>query len=216
MTYSRQSPSRRYQELLEQYRSLHADGDVKRGMSSAQTYPGVSLLRHCVGIRELIEKTGADTVLDYGCGKCIAYELSPIEIPGHGREDSLLDYWDVSVHCYDPCHPPYSKLPQGRFCGVISTDVLEHCPEEDLSWIVDEMFAYADRFVFANIACYLAKAYLPNGENAHLTIREPQWWEELFASKASARRDVGWRILTDSLESTTSNSAVVVHRFGTL
>jgi len=216
MNYSRQLPSRRYQELLEQYRMLHADGEVSRGLSAEETYAGVSLLRHCAEIRELIGKTGASSLLDYGCGKGIAYELSPIDIPGHGRVESLLDYWDVDVHCYDPCHVPYSRLPEGRFCGVVSTDVLEHCPEDDLGWIVGELFAFADRFVFASIACYPALAHLPNGENAHLTIREPRWWEELFASAARTRPNVGWRIVTDSLESSGPQTSLIVNRFGTL
>ena len=215
MPYSRQSPSQRYQALLEQYKQLHAEGDANRGLSSGQTYPGVSLLRHCAGIRELVQKTGADTLLDYGSGKGIAYELSPIDIPGHGRVDSLLDYWDVSVQCFDPCYEPYSTLPQGKFSGVISTDVLEHCPEEDLGWIVAEMFSFAERFVFANIACYPAQAHLPNGENAHLTIRDPQWWQRLFETTAKGSPGVGWRILTDTLQTGSPQSSLVVQRFGT-
>jgi hypothetical protein len=66
---------------------------------------------------------------------------------------------------------PFSALPEGRFDGVVCTDVLEHCPEEDLPWIVGELFGYARLFVFANVACYPAAKKLPNGENAHCTIR---------------------------------------------
>jgi hypothetical protein len=217
MIYSRQSPSGRYQELLQQYSTLHADGDRKRGLAAEQTYAGISLFRQCAGIRELIQQTGASTILDYGCGKGIAYDLSPIDIPGEGRVESLLDYWDVdSVHCFDPCYPPYANLPQGRFGGVICTDVLEHCPEDDLGWIVRELFSFADRFVFANVACYSALAHLPNGENAHLTIRDPQWWEALFATTAKTYPDVGWRILTDSMQAEMPTRTITVRRFGTL
>jgi hypothetical protein len=54
---------------------------------------------------------------------------------------------------------------------VISTDVLEHCPGKvNVPWIVDEMFGYATRFVFANVAVIPAGKRLPNGENAHCTI----------------------------------------------
>ena len=27
-----------------------------------------------------------------------------------------------------------------------------------------------------NVACYNAAALLPNGENAHVTVRAPSWW----------------------------------------
>jgi hypothetical protein len=214
--YSKVSPSRRYLDLLYQYSALHSNGESRRGFSAEETYPGTSLLPHCRSIRELIEKTGATTILDYGSGKGIAYELSPIDIPGHGRAQNLLDYWDVdSVHCFDPCYPPYAKPPQGQFSGVVCTDVLEHCPEEDLGWIVRELFMFADRFVFASIACYPALTHLPNGENAHLTIREPQWWEGLFAAAAQDRPQVGWRIVTDGIEVSDPN-AIRRQRFGTV
>ena len=28
-----------------------------------------------------------------------------------------------------------------------------------------------------NVACYKAAALLPNGENAHVTVRHPLWWK---------------------------------------
>lgn len=46
-----------------------------------------------------------------------------------------------------------------------------------MPWILDEMFSYARKFVFASIACYPAKKRLPTGENAHCTIRPREWWE---------------------------------------
>ena len=60
-------------------------------------------------------------------------------------------------------------------------DVLEHCPEQDLRWIVAEIFGFANRFVFANVASYEAMTTLPNGENAHCTVRPSEWWNAVFA-----------------------------------
>ena len=71
-------------------------------------------------------------------------------------------------------------MPRARFDGVISTDVLEHCPAEDIPWIIDEIFSFADEFVYLNVACYPAKKLLPNGENAHCTIEPPEWWKAHF------------------------------------
>ncbi len=90
------------------------------------------------------------------------------------------------MRCYDPGYPPYAALPEGKFDGVISTDVLEHCPEEDMPWIVAELFACATRFVFANVACFPARKRLPNGQNAHCTVRPLKWWRELI-EKVAAR-----------------------------
>src|SRR5690606_11800435 len=113
--------------------------------------------------------------------------------------DSVLDYWDIAaVHCYDPCYAPYSKLPEGRFDGVVCTDVLEHCPEQDLPWIIGEIFGYADRFVYANVACYPARKHLPNGENAHCTIKPAAWWRTLLQEASAGRTGLTWEVWVQS------------------
>jgi hypothetical protein len=185
--------------LLALYRQLHEGGETHLGMSPETTYPGVSVLTHLKRIKELIIATGARTLLDYGCGKGLQYELSPVTVPGEGQHDSVLDYWELDeVRCYDPCHAPFSKLPDGRFDGVITTDVLEHCPEEDIGWIVAELFSYAERFVFASIAAYPAKSRLPTGENAHCTIRPLEWWRDTFAAAAASRPQVTWKLFVEA------------------
>ena len=75
---------------------------------------------------------------------------------------------------------------------MICTDVLEHCPEADLPWIIAELFGFARRFVFASIACHPAVKRLPNGENAHCTVKPPQFWAELFISAANSHPGVLW------------------------
>src|SRR5262249_29661429 len=94
-------------------------------------------------------------------------------------------------------HEPFNRLPSGKYDGVICTDVLEHCPEDDMTWIVGELFTHARHFLFVNVACYRAKAHLNNGENAHCTIRDVAWWQEIFASTAAAHREVRYTALLD-------------------
>ena len=215
MSFSRASPSPRYLELQGLYRQLHGEGEKFQGLKPEQTYPGISLLPHLSDIKAMVEAFGARTILDYGCGKGTAYSMSGIEVKGFGKIDNVLDYWDVdSVHCYDPCYQPYSRVPQERFDGVVSTDVLEHCPEEDLSWIVGEIFGYAERFVFASVACYPAKSRLPTGENAHCTVRSAQWWEELFARAATSHPAIAWRVCAISIVGEPQAPRVTTRYFG--
>lgn len=198
MKFTRQNPSARYLELTGLYRRLHSEGERRLGLTADQTYPGISLLPHVKRIKDLIDRTGARTLLDYGCGKGYQYDPKLITIPDAGTWDSVIDYWDVDeVCCYDPCFERYSKLPEGKFDGVISTDVLEHCPEQDVPWIVAEIFDYATRLVFANVACYPALATLPNGENAHCTVRPFEWWNAVFAEVAKAHPAVTWQLLVE-------------------
>lgn len=201
MNFTRSNPSTRYQELQAMYRQLHREGEKHLGLPAEKTFNGLSLLPQLVRIKSMIERTGACTILDYGSGKGQQYALSPLVAGNESRFDDVLDFWGVdSVHCYDPAYEPYSTLPSGRFDGVISTDVLEHCPEEDIPWIIDEIFSFADRFVYANIACYPATKRLPNGENAHCTIRPSVWWEDLLREVSRRYPAVRWQIWVQTVE----------------
>ena len=62
---------------------------------------------------------------------------------------------------------------------------MEHCPEEDIPWILDEIFQHAKKFVYVNIACYPAQKTLPDGQNAHCTIKPKEWWEAIFENLKS-------------------------------
>ena len=176
------------------YQRMHLQGDVTRNAAPEATFQGISLRAHVAHIRQLAAATKAQSILDYGCGKGMLYHERPFRVAGSDASwESVADYWDVDfVDRYDPSYPPYSKLPEGRFDGVICTDVLEHCPEEDMPWIVGELFGYAHRFVFASIAGYPAKKHLPDGSNAHCTIRPREWWEALFNEHARQRPGFLW------------------------
>jgi hypothetical protein len=69
-----------------------------------------------------------------------------------------------------------------------------------VDWIVAEIFSLAARFVYANVACYPAMKRLPSGENAHITIRAPEWWRAKFAHAAGAHAGVRWELHADTLD----------------
>jgi hypothetical protein len=187
---SRRNPSERYRRLLELYREMHVRGEVLKRLPPERTFPGASLLPQAHHIRRLVQHTASRTLLDYGSGKGMQYRPMALS-DGNGSWQSVQDYWGVErVACYDPAYEPFSRLAEERFDGVICTDVLEHCPEQDLPWIVEELFARAAKFVFASVACHPAVKRLPNGENAHCTVRPPAFWEALFARSASTLWEV--------------------------
>jgi hypothetical protein len=43
----------------------------------------------------------------------------------------------------------------------------------------------ANKLLIVNVACYKAAALLPNGENAHVTVRSPDWWKGAFDTISS-------------------------------
>ena len=195
MNYSRANPSPRYTELQNLYRAMHEKGEAFLGALPEKTFSGESLGPELARIKALVEKTGAQTILDYGSGKGRQYDKRPLRDVNGRPWPSVMDYWNVDeVVCYDPCYAPLSRLPEGKFDGVICTDVLEHCPELDMPWIVEEMFGYASRFVYASVANFPARKRLPNGENAHCTVKPGEWWAPLFERAASTRAGVLWKV----------------------
>ena len=213
--YSRANPSPRYLELQNLYRTMHQEGEKFLGVPPEETFPGKSLTPQVHRIKALIRKTGALLILDYGSGKGKQYDPWLIKDGAGGEWPSVMDYWDVDeVVCYDPCYPPFSKYPGGKFDGVISTDVLEHCPEEDIPWIIDEIFSFATRFVFANVACYPARKRLPTGENAHCTIQPVEWWKHLIEGIAASYPGVTWEVRIQSRVDGPQGSRLVEQRIG--
>jgi hypothetical protein len=200
---SRANPSARFRELEGIYARVHTGGlSQSDNPEPASVFAGNSLLPFVDDIRELIVSTRSKTLLDYGCGKGVIHKLHKLMLPNGKTVGSLNDYWGIDrITLFDPGVEAYAQLPTGPFDGVISTDVLEHVPEEDIPWVLKELFDFADRFVFANIASYPATKTLPNGWNAHVTIKPADWWREKIMAAAEGWRGAAYRFVVSEKRS---------------
>lgn len=193
--YTKEHPSERYLALLDLYEGAHAEESTPREPDPRQKFTGISLAPHVRTIGRLIRETGARTVLDYGSGKASLYQDSPRHPPG--SRFKVMDLWgEVLVTCYDPGYKPFAGDYEAVYDGVIATDVLEHIPEEDIDWVLGELFGHARRFVYAVATCYAAKKQLPDGANAHCTIKPPDWWRARMAEAGQNHTDVRWLLCT--------------------
>ena len=131
---------------------------------------------HCMSNRDsdilfgLVRGTKSITLLDFGGGKGHQYSRDNMN---HRFGIAILD-----IDIYDIGIPKYSKIPNKVYDGVISIDVLEHIHEKDLDESLTLLFSKAKNFVYIAVSCDPAKTVLPNGLNAHVTIRPPSWWKE--------------------------------------
>lgn len=142
-----------YDTYLEQAKQYHKDD---------KNWQGVALKKFIPAINQIIKDKDIESILDYGCGKA---KYHPEE-------------WNATK--YDPAVPEYQNKPTDKFDLVISTDVLEHIPVDNLKDAIDEIFSYSKKWVFVSVCCRKANAILPNGYNAHATIESAKWWRELF------------------------------------
>jgi len=199
-SYTKENPSSKYLELGEQYKQLHEEGEKSLNLKPEETFQGISLAPQLAKIKKGIALTGSQTLLDYGCGKALAWQPGNF-LDINGSKITTQEFLNVNeVYLYDPGYQPYATEPANKYDAVICTDVLEHIPEADIRWFVNELFAYANKYVFANIAIYPANKILPNGENAHCTIKPIDWWKSVFDDVCAAYPEVEWEIWLDYFE----------------
>lgn len=180
MIFNKNHPSPSYLKLLNEYKNIHKHGIADR--SPEHTYNGRFTISFAEILKKIISKNECNTLLDYGSGKGDRYFKSSI-FAGK-KYPPLKEYWDIEPTLYDP-GVNYEKPESKKFDIVISIDVLEHIPFTDLGWVINEIFEYAKDIVFINVACYPAKAILPNGNNAHVSIFKPWWWCGYISAIAS-------------------------------
>jgi hypothetical protein len=142
-----------YDIYLEQAKLYHQEDKI---------WQGTSIINYIPKINQIIKDKDIKTILDYGCGKA----------KHHPKEWNAIKY--------DPAIQDYQNKPQDKYDLVISTDVLEHIPVENLKQTIEEIFGYSNKWVFVSVCCRKAEAILPNGYNAHATIESAKWWRGLF------------------------------------
>lgn len=145
---------------VEQYKQYHENPNM---------YPGDSINFDTKFIKKLISQFAATSLLDFGCGK--GYQYS--------KERVHEKYFNcILPSLYDPGVPEYSQMPEGKFDGVFTCDVMEHIPEEYIDEVLTQIYSKANKFVFISTSDIPAHAVLPNGENAHVTLKPCSWWIE--------------------------------------
>ena len=136
------------------------------------------------GIRAVIKKGFIDFLnkskYDIFCLQEIKARQEQVEIK---LPSGFKEYWNLKEYfLYDPSYKKNSILPKKSFDCSICIDVLEHIPSQDLSWVIKEILRFTNKIAFFNIACFSAFAVLHNGENAHITIKDPRGWHGFFSS----------------------------------
>ena len=149
------------EDYIDQYREFYDNGGYENNDP---------VVRAKDDIKKMLEQFNCKTLLDYGCGHGLQYS-----------KHNLDRYWGITeLAKYDPGVREFDEKPQGSFDAVINTDVLEHIPEDYVYDVITDIFSYADKFVYFSIATGLAKAVLPNGENAHCTLKPHSEWIQII------------------------------------
>ena len=119
-----------------------------------------------------IIKMNPKSILDYGCG----------------RSDLVSYFWNDGnrrIERYDPAVHEFQRMPEGTFDLVICNDVMEHVLMYDVDRVFNEI-AEKSKTVIFTISLIPARAHLPDGRNAHVTLLNDKEWrrwiEEVFGA----------------------------------
>lgn len=148
--------------------SLEEHNALYKQMHQEPIFKGYSLRKFIPHISSLVVNSNITSVLDFGCGKAECW-----------IKYNLKDQLGISkLGLYDPGVDKFSILPNIKYDLVVCIDVLEHVPENLLDTVFDQIFSVTGKVFFCNISTRLAGKTLPNGDNAHATVKPKEWWLE--------------------------------------
>ena len=150
---SRRSKLAGNRQLIDQYRQIHA-----------QRSYGKSAIKNLRFIRPEIELLHPQSILDYGCGRSNLIDALKLDYP-------------VELYRYDPAIPEFSAKPDKVVDLLTNVDVLEHIEEADLDDVIGDMRASCRNAIII-IDLKEAQTVLPDGRNAHVTLKPREWWRE--------------------------------------
>lgn len=120
---------------------------------------------------EICNKHGITEVLDYGCGK---ETLS--QVVGKMSSQSIV------VNGYDPALPGKDVEPIPH-PFVACVDVLEHVEPALVENVIAHLHSKMLQTGIISVHTKAAKRILPDGRNAHLIIKDQDWWHLRIAEK---------------------------------
>lgn len=140
-------------KLIGDYERLHTT-TADYGATGYKALP--FLLPHILALRPR-------SLIDYGCGRSdLAARL--------GRKAAI-----PAVAGYDPGVAELSQRPEEIFDLLVSVDVLEHVPDDELDAVIAEMAGMAREAIIV-IDTAPARTTLADGRNAHVSLHDREEW----------------------------------------
>lgn len=175
--------SQKGSDLIKFYEEMAFKG-VKRQDGQINTYNDFQLRKFRNLCKNQISSEKIKTILDYGGGG------SDWDAPNFEPKtnQSAKEFFQIQdVHTFEPARGLMEKK---KADCVVCIDVLEHIFIEDIPKVVSELFSLSKKLLVVNVACYKSQALLPNGDNAHITVRSPDWWKGVFDVIASNYKNI--------------------------
>jgi 2-polyprenyl-3-methyl-5-hydroxy-6-metoxy-1,4-benzoquinol methylase len=114
-------------------------------------------------LKYLKSKDDIETILDYGCG------------PGLFKKHMTRMNEPYEIFEYEPGDPKKDFINGPKDC-TICIDVMEHVEENYVDSVIKNIADHTKKYALFSIALNPAKKHLPDGRNAHITLKSHDWW----------------------------------------
>lgn len=145
-------------------------------MHSERYYGGSATELHLEDVAKVVRQIGPKSIIDFGCGRS--------DIASYFYLDGKR-----KIAKYDPAIPMFSPMPEGRFDLALCLDLMEHIPISSVDRILAEIREKASS-VFFTISTKPARAKLPDGRNAHVTLLTKSEWTRWIADVFKSAKEL--------------------------
>ena len=175
---AREADARRYRlfSFAQPSRSFRAVADRNRGAAGLDP-AGIRAVD--AALEGLIAQTGARRLLHVGL------------VTGPAPALAVAERADLDLAHYEPARGARAALPAAPVDGVFCAGGLQALSDADVSWAVAEMFARAERFVYAYVPDHARR---PGGSRTQVAPRDRFWWFARFEAAAAGHPAVHWRL----------------------
>jgi mitochondrial fission protein ELM1 len=94
----------------------------------------------------------------------------------------------------------FDDVSTARADGVVCVSGLESVPEDDVPWLLDEMFRAAERFVLVSLDCSRLRASRPADAFASCLYSDPIRWPAYLAMASRRKASIHWELVLRDLD----------------
>ena len=170
------APGTLYREFLERVRASRRLGSPDLGSAASPL----------AGLGDLLAESEAHSILEFTVAgpRDEAIESRVGKYPG-----ATLTTFDPTTTAAEGVLPP-----AGPFDAVITTTGFDVLSDEDIPWILDELFRRARRMVFVTVDDIARSVTLGDGSKVDIKPRTFAWWRAQVEAASRKRPDVRWRV----------------------
>lgn len=141
-----------YEENIAAYKYMHATSFY--GSSATELHLDSAL--------SVVKRLNPRSIIDYGCGRS--------DLASHFYRDG-----ERTIVRFDPAIAKFEMVPPGQYDLAFCCDVMEHVPMSAVDSTLRQLRSKSAK-AFFTVSTKPARAKLPDGRNAHVTLLSPGEW----------------------------------------